>query len=199
MSQQQLESELQSLVSKPSNIQIRSYVQYDRVLNCATFLAYEPLETPRPGSDLEIKEDFVGLTPLYDPGPDKAVVEYAQPQFPAYMALLIPHYSIVAVPGLGTKAELTFRSKSRGATACDDIWLRDYLPHYIKEARVLLYGYNSQVPNSNSAADYRGMASTLLHKLCLIRDETKVSRISVTILQIMSSKNISQARVQSFS
>lgn len=78
MSKDQLERELQSLVSKPSNIEIRSYAQYDRVLNCATFLTSETLEPPKPGSDLEIKEDFVGLTPLYDPGPDQAIVEYAQ-------------------------------------------------------------------------------------------------------------------------
>lgn len=78
MRQQDLESELQSLVCEPSNIQVRSHVQYDRILNCATFLTYEALRAPSPGSDLEIKEDFVGVTPLYDPGPSKALVEYAQ-------------------------------------------------------------------------------------------------------------------------
>ncbi|KAG9660559.1 hypothetical protein KCU64_g3120, partial [Aureobasidium melanogenum] len=164
MSQQQLESNLQSLVSKPSNVQIRSCVQYNGVLNCATFLAYEALRKPEPGSALEIKQDFVGLTPLYDPGPDKAAVD------------------IVAVPGLGTKAELTFRSKPREDMVCDDIWLRDYLPSYIKDARVLLYGYNSQVPNSNSAADYRDMASTLLQKLCLIREETNSATRPVILI-----------------
>lgn len=86
------------------------------------------------------------------------------------MTLLITYHSIVAVPGLGTKAEMTFRSKTR-----NDIWLRDYLPRYIEEARVLLYGYNSQVPNSRSTATYGEMASVLLKSLCRIRYETNVS------------------------
>lgn len=91
------------------------------------------------------------------------------------MTLLITYRSIVAVPGLGTKAEATFRSKSRDGAIGNDIWLRDYLPLYIESARVLLYGYNSQVPNSRSIATYGEMASVLLKSLCRIRNETKVS------------------------
>lgn len=49
------------------------------------------------------------------------------------------------------------------------------MPLYIKEARVLLYGYNSQVPNSRSTATYGEMASVLLKSLCRIRYETNVS------------------------
>lgn len=115
------------------------------------------------------------------------------------MSLLLTHHSIIAVPGLGTKAEMTFRSRLDDGTVCNDIWLRDYLPHYIKRARVLLYGYNSQVPNSNSAANYSDMASTLLRKLCLIREETKVGSLSVLSLGFSSSDIISPVRVQSFS
>lgn len=111
MRQQDLESELQSLVSKPSNIQVRSHVQYDRILSCATFLTHEALRVPNSGSDLEIKEDFVGLTPLYDPGPSKALVEYAQmSSFVCVILLIISQYCRRSRPRHKSRDDFSFKN-----------------------------------------------------------------------------------------
>lgn len=92
---------------------------------------------------------------------------------------LTPYRSIVAVPGLGTEAELTFRTKTQNGVISGDVWLRDYLPNRVGNARVLLYGYESSVRGSDSAATFHDMASTLLNYLRWIRKQTKVSQTAL--------------------
>jgi hypothetical protein len=75
--------------------------------------------------------------------------------------------SIVAVHGLNPKgkeyhAEATF-------TSGDKLWLRDFLPSQLPQARILLFGYNSNVCFQASAAGVREQAANLLNRLWLER------------------------------
>lgn len=75
MSKEILSLKLNSLALKYSHIEIRSFAQSDEDRRCATFLAYEDLKPAPKDSHLEIKKDFIGITPLWDPGSEKAAVE----------------------------------------------------------------------------------------------------------------------------
>lgn len=71
--------------------------------------------------------------------------------------------SIVAVHGLNPTntelhAELTW-------TAGGKLWLRDFLPEQLPNARVLLFGYNSNVAFGTSTAGVREQAENLLNRL----------------------------------
>lgn len=75
--------------------------------------------------------------------------------------------SIVAVHGLNPfntefHAEKTW-------TSGDKLWLRDFLPAELPQARVLLYGYNSNVALETSIIGVREVADNLLNRLHLKR------------------------------
>jgi hypothetical protein len=76
-------------------------------------------------------------------------------------------HSIVAVHGLNpTNKELHAESTW---TAGDKLWLRDFLPLKIKQARVMLFGYNSNVAFEMSSAGVREQSENLLNRLRLKR------------------------------
>lgn len=71
--------------------------------------------------------------------------------------------SIVAVHGLNPTniefhAELTWTVEGK-------LWLRDFLPEQLPNARVLLFGYNSNVAFETSTAGVREQAENLLNRL----------------------------------
>jgi protein SERAC1 len=73
------------------------------------------------------------------------------------------HFSIVAVHGLNPinkeyHAEQTW-------TAGDNLWLRDFLPKRAPTARVLLFGYNSNVAFETSTAGVLEQSESLLNQL----------------------------------
>lgn len=73
----------------------------------------------------------------------------------------------MAVHGLNPKdkefhAEETWKSG-------DKLWLRDFLPEQLPRARILLFGYNSNVGFQSSAAGVREQAINLLNRLWLER------------------------------
>ncbi|KAI9720649.1 MAG: hypothetical protein M1812_002829 [Candelaria pacifica] len=75
-----------------------------------------------------------------------------------------PDVDIVAVHGLNpvnkeSHAHLTWTGSN------DKLWLRDFLPERLPRARVLLYGYNSNVAFSSSSAGVREFADNLLERL----------------------------------
>ena len=47
----------------------------------------------------------------------------------------------------------------------DKLWLRDFLPEKLPKARVLLFGYNSNVAFETSSAGVREQAENLLNRL----------------------------------
>ncbi|KFY96587.1 hypothetical protein V500_02378 [Pseudogymnoascus sp. VKM F-4518 (FW-2643)] len=78
-------------------------------------------------NDFDIDKDFIGFTPLNNPGKDVCA-------------------DIIAVTGLAGHA---FGSWAHSA---QKMWLRDYLPRDIQNrARILIYGYESQLHGANTA------------------------------------------------
>ncbi|OJJ87138.1 uncharacterized protein ASPGLDRAFT_80025 [Aspergillus glaucus CBS 516.65] len=78
-----------------------------------------------------------------------------------------PNIDIVAIHGLNPKnkenhAERTWESGGK-------LWLRDFLPKKLPQARIFLYGYNSNVAIQSSAAGIRDQAQNLLSRLWLER------------------------------
>ncbi|KAH7336682.1 hypothetical protein BKA65DRAFT_38167 [Rhexocercosporidium sp. MPI-PUGE-AT-0058] len=74
-----------------------------------------------------------------------------------------PNVDIVAVHGLNpTNAE--FHAEATW-TAEDKLWLKDFLPSKLPKARILLFGYNSNVAFETSIAGVREQAVNLLNRL----------------------------------
>ncbi|KAI9760923.1 MAG: hypothetical protein M1835_000077, partial [Candelina submexicana] len=76
-----------------------------------------------------------------------------------------PNVDIVAVHGLNpvnteSHAYLTWTSSSNGK-----LWLKDFLPERLPRARVMLYGYNSNVVLGSSTAGVWDFADILLERL----------------------------------
>ena len=80
-------------------------------------------------------------------------------------------FSIVAVHGLGGHAMATWTHDSTGK-----LWLRDFLPHTIPNARIMTFGYDSRVAGSVFEM-MENVATSLLTQLDLSRDSDKVSKI----------------------
>lgn len=122
-------------------------INVDRRTSTATVsflpLSEEPFPMP---SDLDIciDKDFYGFTPLYTPGRKIDV-------------------DIIAVTGLAGHA---FGSWS---TANQRLWLRDFLPRDIPQARILLYGYNSRIVNSQSRSILADFSSNFIAKFNAMR------------------------------
>ncbi|GAB7336313.1 hypothetical protein MBLNU13_g09056t1 [Cladosporium sp. NU13] len=98
-----------------------------------------------------VDDNFIGFTPLCDP--ENAEVD------------------IVAVTGLGGHALGSFRSTS-GAT----VWLRDFAPRDVPQARFITYGYDTGVFASNSNQGVRDLAGTLLDSLVIFRQSTQTQK-----------------------
>jgi hypothetical protein len=75
------------------------------------------------------------------------------------------HISIVAVHGLGGHAINTWTHASTGK-----LWLRDFLPLAIPNARIMSFGYDSKVVGSRSILGMMENANSLLTHLSLHRN-----------------------------
>ena len=65
------------------------------------------------------------------------------------------------------------------------MWLRDFLPKSIPEARVLTLGYNSAVAFAGSASGLDDYATTLLNRLLQIRRKDDDATVSAAWLMII--------------
>ena len=113
---------------------------------CAT-LTSDERPTPSKRS-WHVDKDFIGFTPLNDP--EDANVD------------------IVAITGLGGHALGSFRSKDGMY-----VWLRDFAPEDIPQARFITYGYDTSVTTSDSNQGIRELAHTLLDGLANFRLRTQ--------------------------
>ncbi|PTB43001.1 hypothetical protein M441DRAFT_45014 [Trichoderma asperellum CBS 433.97] len=96
-------------------------------------------------SRLKVDLDFFGLTPLADPLHDIAV-------------------DIIAVTGLAGHAFGSWKSKKE-----PDMWLRDFLPEAVPNARILTYGYDTKLPGSQSESSIPDLSRRLLESIKTIR------------------------------
>jgi hypothetical protein len=81
-------------------------------------------------------------------------------------------FSIVAIHGLGGDAYDTW------ADSDQKIWLRDFLPSQVQNARIMSYGYNSVVAFSKSVAGIDEFAQDLLNRLEDERETGQVRSVS---------------------
>ena len=77
-------------------------------------------------------------------------------------------YSIIAVTGLAAHAFGSWAHSAR------KMWLRDYLPRDIKNARVMVYGYPSQLQGNLSRSILADYSTNLIHRLSTMRESAKV-------------------------
>jgi hypothetical protein len=116
---------------------------------CATLTSRE---RPTPSNrSWQVDKDFIGFTPLSDP--DDANVD------------------IVAVTGLGGHALGSFRSAD-GVS----VWLRDFAPEDIPQARFIAYGYDTGVVASGNNQGVHELAHTLLDGLTIFRLRTQTQQ-----------------------
>lgn len=97
-----------------------------------------------------VDNDFVGITPLCDPDE--------------------PDVDVVAVTGLGGHAMGSYRS-----TDGTCIWLRDFAPVDVPNARFLTYGYKTAVGDSDSKQGIQELARIFLDTLVKFRRRTQTS------------------------
>ena len=87
--------------------------------------------------------------------------------------LIIPQYcaklywsSIIAVPGLNGHAYETWAHHEDGQPASEAMCLRDFLPHNVKRARILVYGYKSALLGlDTSVSGVKDFAHDLLQRI----------------------------------
>ncbi len=72
--------------------------------------------------------------------------------------------SVIAVPGLGSHAIGSWKSPNS-----NDVWLRDYLPDDLPDIRVLLYGYDTSLVNSNSKDSIEDLGNRFLESIKAFR------------------------------
>lgn len=109
-------------------------------------LSQEPFPIPL---DLNIcvDKEFYGFTPLYTPERHIDV-------------------DIIAITGLAGHAFGSW------ATATQRMWLRDFLPRDLPQARVMLYGYDSRIVNSQSRSILADLSSNLIAKFNAMRGQS---------------------------
>ena len=95
-------------------------------------------------------------------------------------------YSIVAIHGLGGHPFKTW-------AAGDRMWLKDFLPKEIPEARILTYGYNSGVAFNKSASDISDFSRDLLERLLAIRRRALAS-VGPLLASFIQSSLFTEAR-----
>lgn len=86
---------------------------------------------------------------------------------PLSITKLISH-SIVAVHGLNPRNAVE-HAESTWTASNGSMWLKDFLPQKLKTARVLLFGYNSNVAFETSTSGISDHAVNLLNRLKLTR------------------------------
>lgn len=89
--------------------------------------------------------------------------------------------SIIAVTGLAGHAFGSWKSKNK-----PDMWLRDFLPETIPNARILTYGYDTKLPGSQSEASIPDLSRRLLESIKTIRSGDTVRAQSNTKLYALS-------------
>lgn len=95
----------------------------------------------------------------------------------ASLAPISNKFSIIAVTGLAAHA---FGSWAHSA---QNMWLRDYLPRDISNARVLIYGYPSQLHGNTSRSILSDYSTNMIHRLLTMREMAKVCVFFPRILE----------------
>ena len=96
----------------------------------------------------------------------------------SYLSMNTDRNSIIAVHGLNGHAYGTWAHCEAGQPGFENMWLRDFLPDEVKQARILVYGYNSALLGSNtSVSSVKDFAHDLLQRI--IDDRADQVRCSI--------------------
>ncbi|KAI9151452.1 putative ankyrin repeat protein L88 [Paramyrothecium foliicola] len=131
------------------------------------------------GGQLTFDSDFFGLTTLFTP-PNGHEVECVDTRsFEVKSILVLKDISILALSGLGGHAFGSFKDKNG-----EHMWLRDSLPRDLATednhqpiARILLYGYESRIPDSDNTQDLEDIASALRTALSSLINASRIKPI----------------------
>ena len=118
-----------------------------------------------------IDDDFVGFTPLNAIETSEHMIELVN--ISCQKVVSAHTGSCIAISGLGGHAFGSFKEKKG-----EHMWLRDSLPHHIPGLRVFIYGYPSQICQSNSHLELEGISTTFMVALRAIRRVDNVSVIN---------------------
>jgi hypothetical protein len=80
--------------------------------------------------------------------------------------------SVIAIPGLGSHPIGSWKARDRTG-----VWLRDFLPDDVPNIRVLLYGYDTALEQSDSKQSIIDLAKSLLESIKAFRKVTEVCRL----------------------
>ena len=83
--------------------------------------------------------------------------------------MLIDTHSIVAVHGLGSSVESTWRHP-----VSDKVWLRDFLHLDIPDARIMTFRHNTQWSVNSEVKDLRDYGKQLLSAIESVRSTDEV-------------------------
>ena len=93
------------------------------------------------------------------------------------------YHSIIAVHGLNGHAYGTWAHHQDGQPASEAMWLREFLPRYVKRARILVYGYNSALLGSDaSVSGVKDFAHDLLQRI--LDDRAEQVRNSILFMTV---------------
>lgn len=84
-------------------------------------------------------------------------------------------HSIIAVHGLGGHAFRSWTFRGPGSNGAGAMWLRDFLPDEISQSRIMTYGYNSDILDTDSVAGIRAYGLSLLNIINDMRTTSKVT------------------------
>jgi hypothetical protein len=121
---------------------------------------------------LRVDSNFFGLTPLHSlPHAQDNKVELVCVRLLNLLVFgsLISRTSIIAVVGLAGHGFGTWKAKGKA-----DMWLRDFLPETVPDARIMTYGYDTELPGSQSEKSVVELSKNLLESIKTSRDETCV-------------------------
>ncbi|KAI0968538.1 ankyrin repeat-containing domain protein, partial [Xylaria arbuscula] len=108
-----------------------------------------PKTTHNSPPELDIDKDFEGFTTLYCPTEETTIAA-----------------DIIAVTGLAGHAFGSWASSEKS------MWLRDYVPEFASNARVLTYGYDSHITGPNtSISKLSDLSQTFVQMLIDMRDQ----------------------------
>ncbi|KAL7964407.1 hypothetical protein HDV63DRAFT_415383 [Trichoderma sp. SZMC 28014] len=120
---------------------------------------------------LKVDRDFLGITPLSNS--DNV------------------HVDIIAVTGLAGHAFGSWKSKN-----LPHMWLRDFLPQTVANARILTYGYDTKIYGSQSEESILELAKALLESIKTTRRKNIRNRPIIFIAHSLGGLVVKEALVQ---
>jgi len=129
-------------------------------------------DTFRRATEIVLDNHFRGFTPLSS---FRSTSDHRFEYVVLCNAMKIISHSIscIAISGLGGHAFGSFKERGKPY-----MWLRDSLPDDLPGARILIYGYNTELQKNQSFQSLRNLANQFRNDLRAIRGKATVSRVN---------------------